>query len=517
MTRPHMTRLMQTLWVLATWLGAAPAWSATYYVSPTGSNDNSGASDQPWLTFSYAINAARASCGDTLVLKDGTYGDGTNTGKLSIVGLECTAGNELTVKAENQRKAKIVDDGSGKAVNITDSAYIIVDGLYARSADKSGVSRGYPFYTTRNHHITLRNLVARNPNRYNNVHVFAIENSEDVLIEDSEGYVFHRHCVEAWKSSRVTARRIYCNPRGGRLSGDNAGGGDALMSMYPCKDCILENSIADATTHGMYLIEMNATFGANILMSGSKVLGSICYGCSYGNGVYLNPRVVADLNHTPQKITVRDVALVDFRSKSSGVRASDGVDITVDHITILGDGGGVGIFADDTAAGSGPQTNSITISNSLATNLKRGFAVSGYNTWSGSALFAWGNDTAFAPAPPADWHDLSTSDPGLGDCKVWIPANSPAKGAGLGGSDIGATILYRSVDGTLTSEPLWNMQTGAFPYGAEDVDGTNRVAGESLFDVHKRLYVNAPGCPFPADYGSADKQAPAEPTNLQVE
>lgn len=513
--------------LLALCVQALPALSATYYISPTGSDANPGTLAKPWLTFAYAIDPARASCGDTLVLMNGTYGDGTSTGKISINGLVCTLGNELRFTAQNQRQAKIVDNGSGYAFRIQNSAYVIVDGLYVRSKDNSevgtNVGRVLEVHTSNN--IIVRNSLFRNPNRYNNTPSTGAYYSSKVLFEDNESYVFHRHCFTAWESSEIVVRRQYCNPRGGRIPGGyNAvaglGGADALISMYPCRNCIVENSIADGTTNPLYLNEMNATYGSSILMSGSKVLGSICYKCGYGNGIYLNARKVADLNHSPQNITIRDVAIVDFSSPSAGIRISDGVNITLDHITVLGRGsGGSGIVADDTVNGSTPTTNSITMTNILASGLIGvGFRVTGYLTWSGEKLFSNGNRIAFDPSLTPNWINTSTRAHGMGTCKVWVPADAVVKGAGTGRSDIGANILYRYVNGVLTSIPLWDPTTGKFPHGAEDVDGTNRVAGESLFDIHTRLNVNTGGCSFPRNYGDSDPDTsvPAAPAGLRT-
>jgi hypothetical protein len=511
---------------LIVYLQAAPVQSATYYISPTGSDANPGTLAKPWLTFAYAIDPARAACGDTLLLTNGTYGDDTSTGKISISRLICTVGNELTIRALNQRQAKIVDNGTGRPVNIENSAYIIVDGLYARSTDNIGAKAGTPFRANLSHHVTFRNNVARNPNRYSNTPVYSSLNSQDILYEDNEAYVFHRHCVTAWESERIVVRRQYCNPRGGKIPGGFSdggmplGSGDSVFSMYPCKDCILENSIADGTTNPMFLNEMNATFGSGILMSGSKVLGSICYKCNAGNGIYPNGRKVADLNHSPQNITIRDVAIVDFNSIGSAIRVSDGVNITLDHITVLGGGsGGSGIVADDTVNGSTPTTNSIAMTNILASGLTgAGFRVTSYLTWSGEKLFSTGNRIAFDPALTSNWINTSTRAHGMGTCKVWVPADAAVKGAGTGRSDIGANILYRYVNGVLTSIPLWDPRTGAFPHGAEDVDGTNRVAGESLFDIHTRLNVNTGGCSFPRNYGASDSDTslPAAPAGLKA-
>jgi hypothetical protein len=509
-----------------TCLQALPAQSATYYISPTGSDSNPGTSEKPWLTFSYAISPAHASCGDTLVLKDGTYGDGTRTGKVSVTSLDCTAGNELTLTAENQRQAKISDSGNGYAILIQKSSYIIVDGLYARSTDLAGGITGRPISVSASKQVTIKNSLFRNPNRYANSHTIDLLNSQKILIEDNESYVFHRHCITAWQSSEVVVRRQYCNPRGGRISGGFSavgaplGSADSVMSMYPCQNCILENSIADGTTSGIYLNEMNASFGGRVVMSGSKVLGSICYKCNYGNGIYLNARKVADLDHTPQNITIRDVAIIDFTSKAAGIRVSDGVNVTLDHITVLGGGSGVtGIAADDTQYGSIPATNSISMTNILLAGLTGdGFRVTGYDTWKGDKLISYGNRTAFQPPPPSNWANTLTKDHGMGTCKVWVPTGAAAKGTGTSGSDIGANILYRYTNGVLTSTPLWDPRTGEFPHGAADLDGTNRVAGESLFDIHTRLNVNTRACPFPRDYGNSgsDTKTPASPVGLKV-
>lgn len=511
------------------WLQVLPVQSATYFVSPTGSDSNPGTSEKPWLTFAYAIDSARASCGDTLALKDGTYGDGTRTGKVAIKSLACRAGYEFVLIAENQRQAKIFDNGTGKAVSITNSAHIIVDGLYARSMDNIGsksAASGSPFFTSGNNHITLKNLVARNPNRYANSHGISVQNSQDILVEDSEVYVFHRHCVLAWQSTHVVVRRQYCNARGGMIPGgfgiskNPVATAGAVVSLYPCRDCIVENSIADGTTTPFFLIEMNATFGAGMLMKGSKVLGSICYKCNYGNGLYLNSRSVADTNHSPQDITIRDIAILEQGSAAAALRCSDCMNVVVDHVTVLGNGAGVtGILGDDSALGSGPVTNSMTITNSLVTGMTgSGFKISNYDLWSGNKLISYNNGTSFKPSLPSNWANTQLTNPQLGSCMAWIPSSSPLSGKGTGGSDIGATILYRYVNGNLTSTPLWDPRTGEFPHGAPDLDGTNRVAGESLFDIHKRLNVNTRDCPFPKDYGNSDsdKKEPASPVGLMV-
>lgn len=61
-------------YALAFLLLAVPAWSATYYVSPTGNSANVGTQSSPW-SFRYACNGAggRVQPGDTVWALDGIY------------------------------------------------------------------------------------------------------------------------------------------------------------------------------------------------------------------------------------------------------------------------------------------------------------------------------------------------------------------------------------------------------------------------------------------------------------
>lgn len=499
----------------------ASSVSATnYYISPSGSNSNNGLSTSaPFLTFSYALNAARAWCGDTLALIDGVYGDGTSTGKIYVNGVACTIGDELTITAVNQRKAKIVDSGAGEAVRINNSAHIIIDGLYATSTDNPSVTtdRGRPFDITSSHHVIIRNTVAKQPNRYANTPLYGATSSQDILMEDVEGYIFHRHCTSGVRSERVVVRRAYCNARGGMIPGGFNPGGIAIgtaahvMVMYPCKDCILENSISDGTTTPSSLNGQDATFAGSVLTSNNKVLGSICYKCNAGNGMHVTSRTSTGTNYAPQNSLIRDVAFPDFHAGGAAIKCQDCINATIDHVHVLAGSpaGARGVWAFDSATGGTAADNSITITNTLIAGLsQQGFLITGYNTWSGDRIISTGNGTNYSPSLPSNWTNAQTASHNMGTCKVWVPEGAAGKGAGSGGSDIGANILYRYVDGVLTDVPLWDTRTGEFPHGDADLDGTNRVDGESIHDVHLRLNVNTNGCIFPTSYGGS-----SNPTN----
>jgi hypothetical protein len=65
-------------------------------------------------------------------------------------------------------------------------------------------------------------------------------------------------------------------------------------------------------------------------------------------------------------------------------------------------------------------------------------------TWQFDHLDSYNNAGGnFSRAPPnANVISPLSTNPGLGSCYLWIPDGSPMKGAGAGGTDIGANVLY---------------------------------------------------------------------------
>ena len=62
--------------------------------------------------------------------------------------------------------------------------------------------------------------------------------------------------------------------------------------------------------------------------------------------------------------------------------------------------------------------------------------------------------------------------------------------------DVGANVVYRYQDGKLTSTPLWDPHTGAFPCGAV-VPGINDDPSQSCIGVHERFRVGNDDCALP--------------------
>jgi hypothetical protein len=92
--------------------GGDSSTPTTWYVSPTGSDSNSGTSSSPFKTIQRAANVVNP--GDTVIVKNGTYNNPAASGansKLITLSRGGTASNWVTFKAENKWGAVI--DGLG--------------------------------------------------------------------------------------------------------------------------------------------------------------------------------------------------------------------------------------------------------------------------------------------------------------------------------------------------------------------------------------------------------------------
>ena len=129
-------------------------------------------------------------------------------------------------------------------------------------------------------------------------------------------------------------------------------------------------------------------------------------------------------------------------------------------------------------------------------------------TWRLESSNLWGNRGGNFPTGETPGDDegnirksQSVQPTGMGDggCWLWAPDGSNMKGAGADGRDIGASVLRRYQDGVLTTQRLWDPNTGAFPCRAV-VAGVNDDPSRSCSGVHTRLHVNTAACRFPAGY-----------------
>jgi len=501
----HVGSVLGGLLLLGSVWGAS-ADAATYYLSPTGADANAGTQSAPWKTFNFAIPKLRP--GDTLVLRNGTY-TGANSGysfiNCHINASNGTADQPITVKAESERRAFIRGDGTGTPLMIRNCAHWTIVGLYLRGGDFQDSSVGAPVTVRDSHDVTARRLLVTHNNRYRNSHLLTIQDSHNILVEESEFYSFQRHALHVHYTTNSIFRRNYFNSRGhddlpGGFVSEQPDRGEMAITLYPGSNNIVENNISEGNT-GLADIQATSTADNN------QFLGNIALNNIYGLVIKARGDSGAQM---PHNTTIKH--FVAINPEWNGLSARSAKNTRCENCSVFG--GERGIVGDCDANYPGDGTYSLYIDNTLVVNASTyGIKMVDQDAWQVAYSNAYGSNINFSPGKDPRFTNELSVNPQLGTCKVWIPATSPMKGAGKNGADIGASVLYRYVDGALTAQPLWEPGTGKFPCGAV-VAGVNDLA-KSCRDVHQRLNVHANGCLLPSDYGQQSLTV-SSPNNFRV-
>jgi hypothetical protein len=493
----------------------------TYYLSPAGDDSNPGtAPDRPWRSFAKVLNPSKPlRAGDAIVLLDGTYTPQTT----GLPHVDCrpdgnapngTPDRPIVLRAQNERKAFLESDAHVAGLTMEGCSWWDVEGLRAASRDADAPQLGgYPVRLSRVDHVTLKRLLASHNNRRQNTHVFAVEDSTNVLLEECEAYFFHRHAFSIWRSRFVTIRRCYANSmrygeRGCCSTIDNRAYGDEAVSLYGTSDSIVENSISENEANGFQIhgiansLDPSGSGGRN-----NRILGSVSFGDSVP--LLVSSRMVDGKYHNAEGNQIRNFVAANMSGAGMYLRGAAGT--LVEGATLYGSSGLGGLVADGGDPGLGgscgssnPDGCSLIARYVLSLDHRNGYGVlvDGFENW----LIEWSNASGNrvdygSPEPASDGgghirHSRAVDAPEIGlgseQCLIRVPEGSALKKGGKGARDIGATIVHRYQDGKLTRQPLWDPATGAFPCGtmvAGINDGPIRCT-----NVHERLNVTAPGC-----------------------
>jgi hypothetical protein len=482
-----------------------------FYVGPEGDDLNPGTRDKPWKTLARATTSLVP--GQTLLLLNGDYRLET-TGLLSV---DCGAapnhgrpGQPITVRAENERGAVLHGDGGSVPLELWGCSDWVIEGLLLMNEHNPDVAKGTDVGTVAmlhgGHDLTLRRLLLMRSNHERHSHILRVLEAAHVLVEECETYDFYHNAFETVRSLAVTFRRNYFHSRyavsvGNTVSPDDPTRGEVAIQLEESSSCVLENNVAEVVGTGFSVVGRSIgssyTDPAPYPVSGARLYGNIVRD-SLVSGFRIETRCdeAMPCSAVPERI-VADTLIVNGVAVQTptGVSVNAAPGTRVDNVTLVDVTNGV-------VLNRGPGNGGLEFSASAARGVVRGYR--------GVAFYAmdaaeWSFDHCAAQDPAGEGIDFSPNDlrvqlpvtaPNQDPCLAYLGPNSLLRGAAGADGDVGANVLYRYQDGTLTPELLWNGLTGAFPCGAV-VPGINDDPTQSCIGVHDRLRVGNPECPLP--------------------
>jgi hypothetical protein len=413
-----------------------PTQGRAYYVSPTGSDANSGATmAAPFATFARAWKALYP--GDTLFVMDGTY-----TEQLRPNVRNGQPGKPITVKALNDGKAIIDGQYKWPPVYLGDTwpgpigNWYVVEGLVARNGTES-------VYYLRGSNNVLRRVSGYNAHTDMNSFVLTIAWSSDNLVEDAVFAGTGRYMINVFGAERNTIRRTFTmwdSWHGGAFCGNQWPSGNNI-GIYNASHNTLENVIAYGRALNGIFVQANDIKAAAI---DNQVLGSMAVltGRDYDGSRWLyNTGMVQHTSRpTPTVCSVDQYRLWSWGGARIGVQLN-GQGLVQDNLyrdIIAADNMGIGVSLDRLwTPGYMPWTNNVF-----------------------DRVTAWDNgedlaDWELPPRNPLGPNASNNSDGGA--------AITNSKIAGLTGPEYngaGADMRWRYVDRVQTSTPVmpWPMQ-----------------------------------------------------------
>lgn len=486
----------------------------TFYIAVDGDDGSDGSASAPFGSFGHALGVLRA--GDTLIVKDGEYGPNTGTDTPNIDcssdGTSCggepcehgTPDAPITVRAENERRALLRTLGERSALRMDMCDYWTIEGLRAEHGDNPAITNNpQVVYVVQGEGVTLRRLIVRQPNRYGNNHGIWAGGNTRLTIEECEVLDFTRNGISVHGGSFDVIRRNYVHSRRTPNLADGYNcccleTGDEGILLGGEYRAIVENNIVEEVCGGYAVLITSYIASTNGPLQGDAVrlLGNVARAVGTGVRGYsecemANP-CTADLVVTDMEVV--DTVVID---SSVGFR-SGGTERSVFRELTSIDASSADYRFDVYSENAGMASLASTfVLNTLDFGAgDYAYTVSGLAEWSIVRTNSFGNGAGDFSGSDGNVSEHTSVDPGMSGCYVYVPSGSPMKGAGVDGRDIGANVVHRYENGRLTSEPLWDPETGQFPCGAV-IEGVNDDSMESCINAHERLHVGTEGCPIP--------------------
>lgn len=420
-------------------LQPSAATGTEYFVGPAGTDVADGRTAQTsWATFAHAWSTLQP--GDTLTILEGTY---RQTLRPTVSG---TVGMPILIRAQRDGTAIIDGEAVRAACSISGASSTVrvhdIDLEGVRCVNALDTAAGGETTVIINHadRVRVRRVTARGINDG----VFGVFDTNDILLEDvaaSGG----QNLYGLQSSTNAVLRRCY-----GRWTTGASFYGAAVVVVG--SGAVIENCVVEAIPHPSNYISGYIVTTSSTPSNNNHFYGNVSRAVDSGFHISSSS---AGLNVYSEGTTVRDSAAINA---TYGVYQRADAAVTLERLTLLAQTTGFYVLPD---GGMMPPAHpGFTLTSSALTGATRGISHSDPsivptehhdNVFSavimpyvGSAV-AGANEAMVSP----NW-DVATYGDG-----AYLIRPSPLATAGAGGGPAGSEILYRTVNGALTTTPLW--------------------------------------------------------------
>lgn len=452
---------------------AHPTFAATKFMSPTGSDAAAGTTSAPWKTFAASIN--KLSPGDELVLKNGTYTNG-DSGLLDADcdlgrGVDGTSTARITIRAENERQARVNGYVSGKNTGkVWNCDYWSIKGIvWAKQhflidgTNSTAVNFDCKFSTN----LTLEGNVflgvSGGTDPLDNGTVTIRDGCDNAYVTENEFYRSERELLIFKYNQGGVVERNYFDSRNAPFESGSGGGG---LNLYPAQNTKVNNNIAIYPGHGAGFQCASYLRSNNEHCLNNKWYGNMVYNSLGG---FISRTSEPDNDDNPDAVplnqTVEHMLVIGDNSQSAGILCKSTENCIIKRSTVMFTGTGKPAFYTASVSAMNQALVNLTwtgLDLLAVNNAGRPLLIdTSTDTWSMTNLWYFNNGqlpSAVGNGNCTNCVNSITSDPNIGTKRVWLNLN------------VGAEILKKYENDQLTNKNLWvpTAPTGytgtAYPY-----------------------------------------------------
>jgi hypothetical protein len=268
-------------------LTSLPAFAATYYVAPTGSDANNGSELKPWQTLTFAAN--RVSPGETVIVRRGTYREILSINKSNVT-FKNYPGETPVIDGQNSLPTgQWAMYGALISIMTNGTSSIVIDGFEVKNSLGRGINVKWA------NHVSIKNCYVHD---IYETGIIIETNSDYTLVENCDVYRHNLNhanennrpwgaAISITRNSNVTIRG--CKAHQGWGEGINTNQSASYTTVEYC-------TIYDNMSANLYADTVNyATFRYNIIYeSNDKTYARATYNNHYGGAI-----VVANESYDP--------------------------------------------------------------------------------------------------------------------------------------------------------------------------------------------------------------------------
>lgn len=412
----------------------------------------------------FALSYSSSNCGQTIALADGTYSE-------LIVNAACSSANPLTIRAVNDGKVFFNGQDVRRPCDASYSSYVNIEGIVCHH------SNAQAFRILNSNHINLKRVSAYQAGPNYGDHVFELDHSPYVTLEDTAASGQGRNMYLAFESNYATFRRCW-----GRYITNGTEQGADFMQIYGSSYVTIENCIGTRQSSGIK-VDINqywyATWNDTAPgVSYNKTIGSVFYGHDYHGLNVISAKQQLTGNSVKDSVFIGNNTTQGFGIPYTGIFQRADNNFSMDHLTLVNHQTAVNQSHDS----SNPWLDIIgSLKNSSIINSTTGINQAHYsninvnlehrynNFYNVTSLYS-GTSAGIGEISLNPNYDITKYGKG-----AYLFTPSALIGKGENGGNIGAEVLYQTVNGVSNGKTLW-----PFPMEDRIQSETQSILGEKI-------------------------------------